>query len=249
MPRLRVKRRQGPSDHSVGSSGRCDRAGGRRANPLTLGGSARPARGPTPSPPIAAARAIAIGDGRRIWAPGGTNHPTSALDGAISPDGMRRAPTLGTAAHPRSLRPVPGRGASPGRAGRCGSAPSTAAPRGSWERPANPMEERHLMSRKNPGPSHATRIRSENPRQAVAIGLMHVAWRVFDETFGRGRETAMMVTDQVGMTLEEGAAASFVRNGEMALRELLPDVLPPRYRDLALAAAAGGLWEPAPRAI
>ncbi len=82
------------------------------------------------------------------------------------------------------------------------------------------------MSRKNTVPSHATRIRAENPRQALAIGLMHVAWRVFDETYGRGRETAMMVTDQVGMTLEEGAAASFVRNGDMALRELLPEAFP-----------------------
>ncbi len=53
---------------------------------------------------------------------------------------------------------------------------------------------------------------------------MDVAWRVFDETYGSGRETAEMIAERVEMTLEDGAAGLFVRNGEMALRELLPDI-------------------------
>ena len=51
---------------------------------------------------------------------------------------------------------------------------------------------------------------------------MDVAWPVFDETYGSGRETAEMIAERVEMTLEDGAAGLFVRNGEMALRELFP---------------------------
>jgi hypothetical protein len=80
------------------------------------------------------------------------------------------------------------------------------------------------MSRKNPGPRRAKRLRSDDPREPIVIELMHVAWRVLDETYGSGRETAEKIAERVEMTLEEGAAALFVRDGEMALRRLLPDV-------------------------
>jgi hypothetical protein len=39
------------------------------------------------------------------------------------------------------------------------------------------------MSRKNPGPTRAKRLRSDDPRKPIVIELMHVAWRVLDETY------------------------------------------------------------------
>ena len=60
---------------------------------------------------------------------------------------------------------------------------------------------------------------------------MYVSWLVFDETFGRGRETAEMIADRAGVTLEELAAASFVRSGDGPLRKLLPDVPPEDMED------------------
>jgi hypothetical protein len=80
------------------------------------------------------------------------------------------------------------------------------------------------MSRKNPGPTRAKRLRSDEPFMPIVIELIYVAGRVFDETFGSGRETAEKIAERVEMTLEKRAAALFVRDGEMALRRLLPDV-------------------------
>jgi hypothetical protein len=81
------------------------------------------------------------------------------------------------------------------------------------------------MSRKKTTAKRATGPRIGSRRKQLAFELIYVARRVFDATYGHGRDTAEMVAAQVGMTLEEGAAALFVENGEMALRKLLPDVL------------------------
>jgi hypothetical protein len=81
------------------------------------------------------------------------------------------------------------------------------------------------MPRRSATPGRSRRLRADDRRQAVVVELMYVAWRIFDETYGSGREVTEVIAARLEMTLEGGAASLFVRDGEPLLRELLPGVM------------------------
>jgi hypothetical protein len=61
-------------------------------------------------------------------------------------------------------------------------------------------------------------------RQQHFCDLLSAAWRAFEETYGDGRELTEELVEQAGISLEDHAAGLVVRDGEMALRKLLPEV-------------------------
>jgi hypothetical protein len=77
----------------------------------------------------------------------------------------------------------------------------------------------------------ATRGRRRESAKKLIHELIDVAFQAIDESFVRSHLLAAARGDHRVVTRGAIAASLFVRNGEMALRKLLPDVDPDKIED------------------